>query len=206
MEPWRGGIRLRAIAIVCALLGACAAPTPSSLAERASTPPGVAEEAVCVSAELRYRLSIPADWFAHPADPVTGVPACSRFGPEPFGFTIDELPGGGGSAWVIPLVRSCLAFDLITVVDSIIAIEVAGWPTYLIESHTGDRSDVTYVVNINPDAPVIHYPPLLGPSPGSDCRATRGLMIGTREGVPGDFDANRRVVDRMIATLQIDSD
>lgn len=188
------------------LVSACAVDPPhesdptSDAATLASTMAG--DGTTCVGDAVLYRATYPADWFVHPVDAGLGVAECSQFGPQPFEFDPSDVPGGGGSVWLRAFSRGCFEYDQSTVVDTVHQVEVADLPAYRVESRIGGRvRDYTYVVNLNAPEPVLLHPGF-GLPEDADCSNAAGLVLGTQEGVPGDFDANRAVVDAMAATLE----
>lgn len=191
---------MRVVAARVALVliaSACAtAPSPSEAPEGPFGP-----ETTCANEGVPYRVTLPETWFVHPQDADIRIGACTHFGPEPFDHDADALPGGrGSSVWLTYLNGGCLMFDLIMDVRRVEETSVAGVPAYRIVSTFPDGSrDYMYLVDLNP-------PHLAATGPDAadaDCDQARGLTLGTREGVPGDFEMNRAIVDRMASTLQV---
>jgi hypothetical protein len=223
----RSRVRACRAVIACAAvaLSACATPIPPSVTSdpsrvpaasplpvvsplpTVSVPPVESTERTCENREVGYRVSYPTDWFVHPEDASLAVEACAQFSIEPFDFEVGALPGGGGNVWIRPFSGGCLIFELEIAVDEIEAVSIGALPAYRIESRFPDgRRGHEYVVNLHPDAPVIEAPALIGGPLDPDCADTAGLILGTREGLSGDFVTNRMVVDRMATTFELIDD
>jgi hypothetical protein len=185
------------------------APTESAVAQPddpaemspVSAPPVGSREATCENAGVGYALAYPADWFVHPADATRNIPACALFAAEPFTYVSSVRPGFGASVYVDEWEGSCLEFDMVDPTPDVLEpVRVGGLPAFRIHFRPPGALEVhSYLVNLSPDVG-----PVLGGIGVEPCDNSHALSIRSDGHAPGDYEQNRRVVDRIAATLTFD--
>lgn len=179
---WRLRATSAATVLVAALLAGC------QVGQTAAEPDPLT--ATCTSTEAGYTLQYPADWHTEPDN---DYPVCHYFHPESF-----SVPDGGEATHfgaivaVVPesfeVVRGWSSDERFERVLSEVETVVNGRPAVVIESEsTGegllDRGTLTYryVVDLGD-----------GRAVDASTRTTEGL----------DYDANKAVLDAMMASLE----
>lgn len=177
---------------------ACDDPNPG-----ASALPVATHEATCENAEVGYALDYPADWFVLPPDSERGIPECALFAAEPFTF-VPSIPAGfGASVYISTWAGSCLEFDMVDPTPDVLGeVTIGGLPAYLIDfSPPGALEMHSYLVNLTPEAgEVLQY------QGDASCETSHALSIRTDGSGPGEYELNRRVADRIAASLMTDVD
>lgn len=183
-----GALPTRTESVAASLAPSMPAGDPSSGGSQASVTPGATlsappieeTEVICSNAELGYSVSYPASWYVFPAaDPVR---ACTVFGPEPFDAE------AGGSIKLSAIQGAC--YDKTREPDAVARVVVDGSPTERREYDVlFNGPGYIYVVDRNPI-----------PSCGNE---TDLLLLETDHDAPGDFEVNKRVLDRIVATLDL---
>lgn len=189
-------MRRVAVFVSSLLLAACAngtqtpSPAPPSFAGLPITPqPGLS----CANPAGGYQLARPSDWWAHPADPARGIDPCSFFGPDPFELTVDADGGVTGQTVRVRVsVGTCgVAYPYGTAFPLQEDVLVAGFPArreLVDDPFAGDYYE--YVVNLTPQVSE------------EDCVDDGSIAILiTYKDASEDFDASRRAVDQMAATI-----
>lgn len=147
-------------------------PTPSSTA-------------TCQNDLLGYRVSYPADWFVHEADSALNLGECEAFGPAPFEALAGVTGVRGQSARIY--LGPCAGRETPPTFRQEVSID--GFPSYVEEFHQAGDGYYWYVVDLRPDI-------------GSDveCRGPNAF-VRTEIGWPGEYEANKAVVDLMAGSL-----
>lgn len=174
---------------------------PQSELPLVSAPPVGAHEATCANTEVGYSISYPAEWFVQPQDHAAGVPACALFAADPFEYAPGRFPGFGASVYVTAWQGACLEFDMVDPTPDVLEeVSVDGLPAYrILFLPPGASESHSYLVNLSPD-----LGPVLGGVGVGSCESSHALSLRSDGHAPGDYELNRRVVDRMVATLTLD--
>ncbi|HYI65723.1 MAG TPA: hypothetical protein VEW95_02240 [Candidatus Limnocylindrales bacterium] len=175
---------------------ACDDPRPA-----ASALPVATHEATCKNAEVGYAIEYPADWFVLPPDFERGIPECALFAAEPFTFVPGISTGFGASVYISTWAGSCLEFGMVDPTPDVLGeVTIGGLPAYLIDfSPPGALEAHSYLVNLTPEAgEVLQY------QGDGSCENSHALSIRTDGSGPGAYELNRRVADRIAASLITD--
>lgn len=139
----------------------------------------------------KWSVQYPADWVVHPADPARGLATCALFAREAFETEPEEDRGWSGAQVVLGIEPGCRgSFEVSTSEEQ---LEIEGFPAWrrsLREGH-GD------------DGPATAYEYVINLSPRAECEEGRWFYGRTEADDPGDFQENRTVLDKMIATLSL---
>jgi hypothetical protein len=144
------------------------------------------ERDTCLNRQDGYQLVFPDSWYTNTE--IRDVPACSWFSPEFYEVDdFDELPEEiaieifwleGDRGYVgEPISRE----DVTVGLQAAVRVEVGGTG----EDPTGDGTSYEYVIRLGPSAEE-------GPN----------LVARTDTSMGGDYDLNKAVLDRMMATIE----
>jgi hypothetical protein len=139
-----------------------------------------------------FTIGYPAGWWVHPADARLDIEPCAFFAAEPFVAEREEDDFGVGAAQVSIWVGSgCRgSFDRVTRETEMV---VDGRRVYRHELERGEGG---------PEPRALEYVVWL--RGGVPCETSRWLVARTESDDPGDHAANRRVLDQMIQSLDLD--
>lgn len=139
-----------------------------------------------------YSIGYPEGWWVHPADAELGIDPCSFFAAEPFLAEREEddfgLSGAQVSIWAGSGCRG--SFDRAISQTELV---VDGRRAYRTELERGEGG---------PEPLALEY--LVWVRGGIPCETSSWLAARTESDDPGDHAANRRVLDLMIQSLDVD--
>jgi len=128
-----------------------------------------------------YRLSYPVDWFVHPADPEAEVPPCTYFGPEPFEYFRATEPENTPWSVVVLVVSGCLVSEQ----------DPFSERSEIVDGFRATISEYSHGVNVH------RYNWIVELVKAPECELDRTGFIQTAEWQPGDYEANKTVLDTM---------
>lgn len=139
-----------------------------------------------------FSIRYPEGWWVHPADAELGIDACTLFAAEPFLAQREGddfgISGAQVSIWLGSGCRG--SFDHVTAEAAMV---VDGRGAYRHELERGEGG---------PEPRALEY--VVFVRGGVPCETSRWLVARTESDDPGDDASNRRVLDQMIQSLDLD--
>jgi hypothetical protein len=140
-----------------------------------------------------FSIGFPEGWWVHPADAKLGIEPCSFFAVEPFGAEREEddfgLSGAQVSIWTGSGCRG--SFD-VAIAERQLAID--GRRAFRHELERGEGG---------PQPLALQY--LVRLAGGVPCETSSWLVARTESDDPGDHAENRRILDLMLQSLDLDA-
>jgi hypothetical protein len=140
-----------------------------------------------------FSIGYPEGWWVHPADAELGIEPCSFFAMEPFFVEREEddfgLSGAQVSVWTGSGCRG--SFD-----------RAISQTELVVDGRRGYRTEVERGEG-GPEPLALEY--LVWVAGGIPCETSRWLVARTESDDPGDDAENRRILDLMIQSLDLDA-
>lgn len=139
-----------------------------------------------------FSIGYPSGWWVHPVDAELGIGPCALFAADPFVAEREPddfgVSGAQVSIWTGSGCRG--SFDVVTAETE---LRIDGRRAYRHELERGEGG---------PDPRALQYVVLV--AGGIPCETSRWLVVRTESDDPGDHGQNRRVLDLMIPSLDLD--